>query len=139
MCFVWLNTLLGLAGNRTARLKCWASFAQGAKSDLAVRLVDLMTNKEGRLSLEEAQSLAADPEVESETEVEAPTTGKKTKKKKRKRRDWDPYEKSCDDICAKHYRLDVQAVGDLARKGGIKRLSMWSEEDCSFIAGAGDE
>ena len=138
MCYVWLNTLLGLAGNRTARLKCWASFAQGAKSDLAVRLVDLMTNKEGRLSLEEAQSLA-DPEVESETEAEAPTTGEKTKRKKRKRRGLDPHEKSCDDVCAKHCRLDVQAVGDLARKGGIKRLSTWGEEDCSFTAGAGDE
>ena len=126
--YMWLNTLLGLAGNRTARIKYWASFTKGAKSDDAVRLAKLMTNKTGRLTLDEAEVLA-----DAETPA---TTGKK---RKRKRRDMEKYTSSCDAVCDKHYHLDVQAVGELARKGGIQRLSLWGVEDCSFIDGAGQD
>ena len=134
LCYMWLNTLLGLAGNRTARIKYWASFSQGAKSDLAVRLSELMTNRKGRLTLEDAQTLADTSASESETE--APAT--KGKKRKRTRRDMDSYVQKCYAICEEHYSIDIPAVGSLARKGDIKRLSMWGTEDCSFIDGAGD-
>jgi len=136
LCYLFLNTMLGLAGNRTARIKYWAGFAGDAKPDLAVRLAKLITNRTGQVSLEDVDSMAADDSApESDSEAVAGEKKKKAKTSKRKRRDMDAYANSCTETCAKYYRLDIEALGKLAREGGIQRMSKWGIEDCSFLEG----
>ena len=136
LCYLFLNSMLGLAGNRTARIKYWAGYAGGAKSDLAVRLAKLVTDRTGQVSHEDVERMAADDSVsESDSEAVAGEKKKKENPPKRKRRDMDAYANSCTETCAKHYRLDIEALGRLAREGGIQRMSKWGIEDCSFLEG----
>ena len=46
----------------------------------------------------------------------------------------DVYADSCDEVCAKHYRLNIQAVGNLARKGGHQKAVNVGERGLQFYS-----
>jgi len=113
LCFLWLNTALGLAGNPTARVKYWAGQAAGSVyEETAVRSVELFERLNDDMNVDDVQAIAAGEQTAEEI---------RSTKKRSPRDVYREESAACEKLCSQYFQANPETLREISQRYGVKR------------------